>query len=207
MNLDHYDTLIFDLGEVIISLDFDAVIGGFVECSTKSKEEIQGLISDSEILHHYETGKTPNEVFIQACKDVLELDMNDQEFIEIWNRMLLDIPVEKVNILQRLKKSHQVLILSNTNSLHMDRFDEMMQQINGKATLGEIVHKAYYSHEMGLRKPDPEIYQALINENQLDPARTLFFDDKEENIQSAQTVGIHGVQIKTPDQLYRYFNA
>ena len=60
--------------------------------------------------------------------------------------------------------------------------------------MADMVHTAYYSHELGLRKPDPHIYQKVIDLQNLNPAKTIFFDDRLENITAAQDSGIQAIQ-------------
>jgi putative hydrolase of the HAD superfamily len=100
-----------------------------------------------------------------------------------------------------LKEKYNVLILSNTNAIHQRAFDRHIGEFIPSKTMADMVHTAYYSHELGLRKPDPHIYQKVIDLQNLNPAKTLFFDDRIENITAAQARGIQAIQVTYSDQI------
>ena len=202
VDLNHIETIIFDLGQVIVDLDSKAVISKLQAFSQRDDINYKELIVSSPLLQEYETGKIDGPSFREGLIELLGLKISHDTFDEIWNAMLANIPTTRLRLMERLSESHTTMILSNTNAIHEARFDEMVgEQVPGKL-MKDFVHHAYYSHDIGYRKPDPSIYQYVIETHQLNPSKTLFLDDREDNITSAKTLGIMAVQVDYPDQIF-----
>jgi len=201
IDLKDTETIIFDLGEVIIDLDSKKVIDQFQKHSDKSAEEIIRLISKSQDLINYEVGKMTDVEFCQVVNELLSIELSQASFEAIWNSFLGTIHLDKLRLMLDLKEKYNVLILSNTNAIHQRAFDRHIGELIPSKTMADMVHTAYYSHELGLRKPDPHIYQKVIDLQNLNPAKTLFFDDRLENITAAQARGIQAIQVTYSDQI------
>jgi putative hydrolase of the HAD superfamily len=120
---------------------------------------------------------------------------------------LLGIPQQKLDLLLSLKEKFNVYLLSNTNNIHLNYInDKIMTPVFGEASLDRYFHKAYYSHRMKKRKPDANIYEQVLDENNLQPHETLFLDDNADNIAGANGLGIRTVHVVTPDHIIAYFN-
>ena len=201
IDLKDTETIIFDLGEVIIDLDSKRVIDQFQKYSDKSAEDIIRLISKSQDLIDYEVGKMTDAEFCQVVNELLSIELSQASFEAIWNSFLGTIKLDKLYLMLALKEKFNVLILSNTNAIHQSAFDRRVGELIPSKTMADMVHKAYYSHELGLRKPDPHIYQKVIDLQNLNPAKTIFFDDRLENITAAQASGIQAIQVTYSDQI------
>jgi FMN phosphatase YigB (HAD superfamily) len=201
IDLKDTETIIFDLGEVIIDLDSKRVIDQFQKHSDKSAEDIIRLISKSQDLIDYEVGKMTDVEFCQVVNELLSIELSQASFEAIWNSFLGIIKLDKLHLMLALKEKFNVLILSNTNAIHQRAFDRRVGEHIPSKTMADMVHTAYYSHELGLRKPDPHIYQKVIDLQNLNPAKTIFFDDRLENITAAQDSGIQAIQVTYSDQI------
>ena len=201
IDLKDTETIIFDLGEVIIDLDSKRVIDQFQKQSDKSAEDIIRLISNSQDLIDYEVGKMTDAEFCQVVNELLSIELSQASFEAIWNSFLGIIKLDKLYLMLDLKEKFNVLILSNTNAIHQRAFDRRVGEHIPSKTMADMVHTAYYSHELGLRKPDPHIYQKVIDLQNLNPAKTIFFDDRLENITAAQDSGIQAIQVTYSDQI------
>ena len=201
IDLKDTETIIFDLGEVIIDLDSKRVIDQFQKQSDKSAEDIIRLISKSQDLIDYEVGKMTDAEFCQVVNELLSIELSQASFEAIWNSFLGTIKLDKLHLMLALKEKFNVLILSNTNAIHQSAFDRCVGELIPSKTMADMVHTAYYSHELGLRKPDPHIYQKVIDLQNLNPAKTIFFDDRLENITAAQDSGIQAIQVTYSDQI------
>ena len=201
IDLKDTETIIFDLGEVIIDLDSKRVINQFQKHSDKSAEDIIRLISKSQDLIDYEVGKMTDVEFCQVVNELLSIELSQASFEAIWNSFLGIIKLDKLHLMLALKEKFNVLILSNTNAIHQRAFDRRVGEHIPSKTMADMVHTAYYSHELGLRKPDPHIYQKVIDLQNLNPAKTIFFDDRLENITAAQHSGIQAIQVTYSDQI------
>ncbi|MDW3191251.1 MAG: HAD family phosphatase [Cytophagales bacterium] len=197
----NYDTVIFDLGEVIIDLGPQAVEDRLFAASRKALD-YKDLVFSSPIMQRYETGKISESEFRKGVMEILSVSFTEEQFDEIWNLMLHHISMDRVNLMEQLKSNYQVMILSNTNPIHERKFDAIVRERSGGRKLSDFVHHAHYSHILGMRKPDEEIYRHVIDMHQLQPERTLFLDDRLDNVEGARATGITAVQVRYPDQIF-----
>jgi len=111
--------------------------------------------------------------------------------------LLLDFPAERIELLRRLRKKYRLFLLSNTNGIHYRKFQQQLFVQTGHY-LEDLFEKTYYSHTIGLSKPDAAAFRLVIEENKLDPAETIFIDDTEANMSGAKETGLH-VALLRPD--------
>ena len=198
---ENYETVIFDLGEVIIDLNGEAVSERLRSASGKDLD-YQELIVSSPLMLQYETGKISEGQFRSGMMELLDVSFSDREFDDIWNLMLGDIPKRRLALMEELKEQYQVLILSNTNPIHVRKFDEIVSEQMAGKKMSDLVHRAHYSHVLGCRKPDADIYQSVIDEHQLTWGKALFLDARLDNVEAARQAGIHAVRVEYPDQIF-----
>ncbi len=199
--LSELKTIIFDLGEVIVDLDPQAVIDRFSQLTNADGRQIRDLIVQSNYLYEYETGQMTDSEFVAAVNDLFKAEVSENDFRNAWNLMIKGITERRLQFMKKLMNTHQVLLLSNTNRMHELYFDELVKEISGKV-MKDFAHKAYYSHYIGYRKPEGIIYEHVIDEQGLDPQNSLFLDDRSENIAAAKEVGLKAVQVAFPDQIF-----
>ncbi len=201
-SLEDLETIIFDLGEVIVNLDSNAVINEFARLLNLDFVDLKSILVGSKELFQYETGIISKEMFIQGINEKLNADISVNDFEHAWNLMIGEIPNERLSLMEQLRQTHQVLILSNTNRMHELCFDAKVRTQTGKL-MSDFVDKAYYSHIIGYRKPNLDIYEFIIADSQLNPHKALFLDDKLENVLSAREVGLRSEQIKNPNDIFQ----
>ncbi|WP_258105153.1 HAD family phosphatase [Marinoscillum sp. MHG1-6] len=201
--LSQLDTIIFDLGNVIVDLQPQAVLDRFAELAPDASRDIPALIKDTDLLIKYETGKFTSEEFVTACNEFLGADIHADDFSEAWNLMIGDIPERRLDLLKELAQSYQVLILSNTNEFHEIFFEDKIRKERGVSGLDHYVHHPIYSHLIGLRKPKADIYEYVIENYLTSPSKALFLDDKAENVEAAIAVGMQSEQVEYPDQIFK----
>ena len=182
------DNIIFDLGNVILDIDYQSTIKAFEKIGIENASILYSKSSQTKIFDQLETGKITKEDFI------LEIQKNipkasKSEIINAWNAIIKDLPESRIDILKNLKDKFSIFLLSNTNSIHIDY---IVRKI-GRGKYDEFYNlfdKVYYSHEVKLRKPDPNIFKLVINENNLKIKNTLFIDDSIQHINSAKKLGL-----------------
>ena len=178
------DTIIFDFGDIFINLDKQATIDGLERLGLSSWNE------DLEQLNiSFEKGQISRDAFLLGIQKQIPNATID-EILTAWNAVLLDFPLYRLEFLQLLSKKFRLFLLSNTDAIHIDHFE----QREGASFFGDFYQcfeKVYFSYEMGMRKPDAEIYTTLINRHELAPKRTLFVDDKKDNTDAAKALGLH----------------
>ena len=164
----------------------------------KFKEQYSKM-SQSDLFDNIETGKISPEEFRNLIREVAQKELTDTQIDTAWNALILHIPEHRITILERLKKQFRTFLLSNTNKIHYDDYTAVIQRENGISGLDHLFEKTYLSHEMGLRKPDPEIFKVVLRENNLTAEETLFIDDSPQHIESAKSIGINAYHLDNVD--------
>lgn len=200
------ETIIFDLGGVIINLDTEATLKALDDL-VQVKHEASPKDLEHEIFLQYEKGNIDDAAFRAALKKVYQFNENieDHHYDEAWNKMLLDIPLERINLLKALRKKYPLFLLSNTNFIHIEKVNKILEEQTGVKKLNDLFDKIYYSFEMNMRKPDLEIFEFVLKENDLDPTETLFIDDNVHNIRGAAKLNIQTLHVTGPNIIFDYF--
>lgn len=206
--LKNIKTIIFDLGGVIVDLDVSRTIHGFAKLSGFSSDKVKNLYTTHPVFHDYEKGLVTDAMFRSEVRSLFESnDVDDVQLDAAWNAMLLRIPKDKLDLLTRLKEKYQVMILSNTNNIHVEEMNNrLLPEAAGVSSFDSVVHKAYYSHQLKMRKPDAEIYQFVLDDYKLKSNETVFLDDNVDNIQGALKLGIQVKHITNPSQVFALFD-
>ena len=176
------NTIIFDFGDIFINLDKEAPRDAFAKLGLKTWSE-----DLDELNLSFETGKISDLEFIEGFQEKMP-NVSIEEIRSAWNTVLLDFPLYRLEFLQMLSQKYRLFLLSNTDAIHIDRF----QHVAGTTFYREFYtcfERVYFSFELGMRKPDPKIFNYLIKQHELIPKRTLFIDDKTENTDAALALG------------------
>lgn len=182
--------IIFDLGGVIINLDMAATRNAFIGLGIKNFDSIYSQAVQSGIFDQFDKGQiTPHE-FRNELRKHIPGTVTDAQIDAAWNAMLMDIPKEKLELLSRLKKKYRLFLLSNTNVIHVKNFSAELQRVYGTPDFSAYFEQWYYSCNIGMRKPDAEIFHHVLRENNLVAAETLFIDDSIQHIRGAGQSGI-----------------
>lgn len=182
--------LIFDFGDVFINLDKKAALTNALNLF-----EIDSLSDEIHAVNAlYEQGLTSTDEFLEFYLDNFP-NIDKNSLLEAWNSILKDFPVRRFDYLRQLalEKKYKLILLSNTNALHMNWVRE---NVKFYEEFKSNFDAFYLSHEIQLRKPNANIYEFVLNENNIKAEETLFIDDTEENIIAASNLGIHTWHIK-----------
>ncbi|WNM19027.1 HAD family hydrolase [Flavobacterium capsici] len=178
------NAIIFDFGDVFINLE-----------KQRSKDEFKKLgldgPNDDLIAHNdlFEKGNISESQFIDCFKKYIP-NASDEKIIAAWNSLIGDFPLYRLEFLQMLSNKYQLFLLTNTDSIHINCFEENVG-MSFYSDFYRCFEKVYYSYEMHMRKPQQEIFTTIINKHNLSPNRTLFVDDKKENTDAAAALGLH----------------
>jgi FMN phosphatase YigB (HAD superfamily) len=190
--------IIFDLGGVIINLDNRRTEEAFTTLGVKNFRDYFGHGFAASFFSDYEIGKISDEEFIGSIRRLGGLtQVPEQTIIDSWNTLLLDFPPERIRLLKELRKSYRLFLFSNTNALHLTALRQIWSNsFAGEGSLDDYFEKSYYSHLMGMRKPDPESFRIILNENKLKGEETLFVDDAIVNVEGAEHAGLKGLFLR-----------
>lgn len=198
-------TIIFDLGGVVLNLDPDRSARAFAKLSNKPVREIYKLFQTGTLLPTFEKGVITAEQFRHRIQNRLAPTAADGEIDAAWNAMLLDLPIRRLELLSGLRDRFKTLVLSNTNEIHIAAFDRIVGETVPNARIQDFFDRVYYSHELGMRKPDAEIFEFIIQANDLIPEQTLFIDDMAENITTAEKIGLQTFHLTDQNYLFELF--
>jgi epoxide hydrolase-like predicted phosphatase len=193
--------IIFDLGAVIINIDFQCTFEAF---SKRCNTDILTIIKrfrDLRVFERYETGELNDEQFRDFIRKEFNGDLTNAEIDHSWNALLLDIPTERIELLKKLSKTYRLFLLSNTNPIHIVEVNSILFKTSQLRTLDLLFEKVYYSYEIGMAKPDVKIYEHVLKENKLKPSETLFIDDNLDNIKGAEKAGVRTLHIVAPQSI------
>lgn len=182
--------IIFDLGGVFLDLDVNKTIQAFLSLGF-TEEMFNHDKNNEKVFWQFEVGTINPQQFRNGVRNLLGKEISDTEIDEAWNAMILGFKEEEIQLLLDLKSKYRTFLLSNTNIMHEKIYSDMLDSLMG-IKMTDLFEKVYYSHEVGLGKPDPEIFSLVINENGLNPEETLYIDDTEKHIKSAENLGIQG---------------
>jgi FMN phosphatase YigB (HAD superfamily) len=188
--------IIFDLGGVILNLDNQRTEEAFTSMGVKRFREYFGHGHAASFFREYEIGRISDRQFIDSIKELTGLTVPDAEIIRGWNALLLDFPVERIQLLKELQEKYRIFLFSNTNALHLAALQKTYTDAFGPETLDEHFEKTYYSHTLGMRKPDKEPFEYILRENQLEADETLFVDDALINVEGAEAAGLKGLYLR-----------
>ncbi|MCE7863876.1 MAG: HAD family phosphatase [Bacteroidetes bacterium CHB5] len=197
--------IIFDLGGVILNLSVERTHQAFADLSGLTLSEIKARVHQGPFFHDYERGLITDAEFRHHVRETLQVNVSDLALDTAWNAMLLDIPTARLALLEQLKQTHRVFLLSNTNEIHRQCFNNIVRQTSGKPGIEHYFHRAYFSHLLNLSKPDVTIYQQVVTDQNLLPHETVFLDDNADNIAGAAKAGLHTFHVQHPNQIFDFF--
>ena len=186
----YYKNIIFDFGGVIIRIDYHRIAATFKNFGVLNFDQLYSQLHQTSLFDDFEKGLISPQHFRDQLREISGIGLKDDQIDEGWNAILIDLPKENIDVLKRLKPSHRLFLLSNTNAIHEKAFTEIMFRDFGKNVLEENFEKIYFSHHIHMRKPDLEIFGKVMNENNLLPEETLFVDDSMQHIEGAKKAGL-----------------
>ena len=181
--------ILFDLGHVLIDIDFNKVKRAFEKLGIENFEQQFSQLSASRLFEDLEMGKISNEQFYKRIQSQSAFPLNDDQIKNAWNAILLDFRKESMDFLVRHNNQYRFFLLSNTNAIHLEEVNIILQKQYNKADLDEFFEKAYYSHKVGLRKPNEDIFEYVLKDANIKSEETLFIDDTPPNIDTAIKLG------------------
>jgi len=177
------DAIIFDFGDVFINLDKQATMDGLKELGIPEWNE-----DLNQLNLQYEVGAISEADFLTGIQKHTN-NASIEKIAKAWNAILLDFPLYRLEFLQMLSQKYRLFLLSNTDAIHINTFEETTGS-SFYSAFYQCFEKIYFSFEIGMRKPSPEIYSFVLDQNGLQAKHTLFIDDKKENTDAAKELGI-----------------
>jgi glucose-1-phosphatase len=190
-DLKRVKNIIFDLGGVILNIDYQLTVTEFKKLGIHDFDEIFSQYKQSFLSDDFETGKISEMEFYKGIKKISGKEFTFDEFKFAWNALLLNLPQKRIDLLRDLSKKYRLFLYSNTNETHYKEFINKVEE-----DFNSIFEKTYYSHKFGQRKPDSDSFLTILRNNKLKADETLFVDDSIQHIQSADILGMKTMLIQ-----------
>jgi glucose-1-phosphatase len=193
--------IIFDLGGVLLNIDFNKSIEAFKKLGIENFDEMFSQVHADSLFKKLETGNVDEAEFYSEIKKRTRVHITDSDIAAAWNALILDFRIESLNFIESLSVKYKLFLLSNTNSIHHAYFQKLLTKETGRPSLDGYFTRAWYSQELGLRKPGEAIYEFVLQDGGLVAAETLFIDDTIPNIETAKKLGFKTHHLKPNEKI------
>ncbi|GAB5538197.1 MAG: HAD family phosphatase [Salibacteraceae bacterium] len=200
MKWNKIDAIIFDLGGVILRIDYNRTVEAFQSLGFSNFKEQYSQMKQSGLFDQLERGELSENDFVAAIKHEIPNRSHD-EIIKAWNAIILDFPEGRIEYIQGLRKQLPCFLLSNTNDIHLNNFNAILKRTHSYSKIEECFDRAYLSHEIAARKPEPKAWNIILNNHELEAQRTLFIDDSPQHIEAANKLGLQTIHLTNIDNL------
>lgn len=202
--LNGIQNIIFDLGGVLLNIDPKKTIEAFGKLGMEQLMRDKALSYDHDIFYQMEQGQVTPDEFREGVMKLLPGQVSFHEIDSAWTAMLLDFPAIRVELLKNLRKEFNIYLFSNTNAIHVEKFQSSFRNQHG-LELSSLFKRDFYSNEIGYRKPSPESYQEIIRLSKINPEESLFIDDLLQNVESAVNCGLKGLWLEPGQKVETLF--
>lgn len=193
--MNNIKNIIFDFGGVILNIDFSKTIDAFINLGIDRFSESFSGFAQSQVFNDLETGKSSPEAFYEGLRKELGVTLTNQQIADAWNALLLDLPPHRIDILKSLKGNYRLFLLSNTNQIHFESYNNRFVKDYGH-NFADLFEHAYWSFNVKQRKPDAAIFEHVLTNSQLVASETLFIDDSFQHIEGARKLGIKTLHLQ-----------
>jgi glucose-1-phosphatase len=191
------DALLFDFGGVLVEIDFGRAFSSWANSSGVPVEQIASRFEFDANYAAHEVGRIGAAEYFDALRRTLGIDVSDELFVAGWNSIFVDALPGVGAVLDQAGARHPLYMFSNTNATHHEFWAQKF-----RALLSPF-REIFVSHHIGLRKPTPEAFHAVIARLGLSHDRVAFFDDLAENVEGARSVGLRAFHVRSAEQTAR----
>ena len=182
--------LLFDLGGVIVNLDYHKTINAFDALGVANTESLYNQFNQTEIFDGFETGSLTGKEFIDLMKHQIPTYSSESEIKKAWNAMILGFEEAKLKQIKKYSEKIPCYLLSNTNEIHLEYIQTLLGEMPFK-NLELLFNKCYYSHIIGKRKPHKETFEWVLNDMGYAAEDVLFIEDSPQHIEGAKTINLN----------------
>ena len=194
-----YDVLFFDLGGVVVEFDADRLVHQVAVLLGRSFDEVQQAIYHHELLLPLELGHITPEAYYQGLKARLALSWTYDQFVRAWNDIFTENREVRL-LIERLRRRHRLMALTNTNALHI-------QHLKTSVLSQTLFDDWIASCDVGLRKPDPQIYRLALQRAGVQAHEAVYVDDRPELVEAGRAVGLTSIRFQNSHQLVQDLRA
>lgn len=205
--MDNIKNIIFDYGNVIFHIDFNKVALAWQQLGVTNAHEFYGHRQQDAVFNALEKGEIDSDEFRERIRELTRKpELTDAQINDAWNAIFVGIPKGNHELIAQVKQHYRTFLLSNINAIHYDYVHEYLKREFGMENNDHLFEKVYYSHLVGKRKPDADIFEQVLQENNLNPAETLFIDDSPQHLETAKGLGLQTYLMTAPDNIQQLFS-
>lgn len=186
--------IIFDFGGVLLPIEYDATPRAFRELGVTDFQLLYSQTAQSGLFDRYEKGKISEAGFLNELKGIIG-NYSDEKIVQCWNAMLGAMSLEVLSFLNQCRNHYKIYLLSNTNFTHITAFKSGFRKQFPKTDFHALFEKVYYSFEIGLRKPDRDIFDFVFADAGLKKHETIFIEDTLQNVEGARKAGVPSIYL------------
>ena len=184
--------IIFDYGNVIFEINFKRTQNALLQLGITNVEAFFAHKNHNQLFDNFETNAISTDEFRAGIRIAAHNnDLTDQQIDDAWNSLLIGVSANNHDVLLEMKAKYRTFLLSNNNAIHYDWIIKHIKENYNINNYDNYFEKAYFSHLMELRKPNVNIFEQVIKENNLNPSETLFIDDSPQHIEGAKKSGLN----------------
>ena len=204
-DLTEIKNIIFDFGNVLLNINPRLTQEAFSTIGIKPGVDFWGSRSSAELLLNLEKGLISPEDFRKGALEMLVEGTTNEEVDKAWNALLLDLPSKRVELVKRLAQKYRIFLLSNSNQIHYDFYIHEFESKFG-FPFSTLFEKTWFSHNLGMVKPDPEIFKFVLKDASLQPKETLFIDDTPMHVEAARKLQINAWHLEAGTEVCDLFS-
>lgn len=187
--------LLFDLGGVLIDVDFDRVLRAWAPGSRLSFDEMKRRFQPDGAYERHERGQISETDYFSHVATLLELPADHEKLVAGWNAIFAGEIAATRRRVEALRSRIPCFCFTNTNATHAACWSQLYPAVV------QVFDRIFLSHVLHLRKPEPEAFTSVCRLMQTEPREVLFFDDNAANIEAAQATGLQTCRVASPDDV------
>jgi len=190
-----YDAILLDLGGIIVDIDYEKPLSAFNSLGIKGVDQLFLKGGPDSLFYRYERGEVSSAEFFETLREYAQYSISLDEVQQGWDSILVNLPEERLDFLAEIGKQYPLFLLSNINDSHQAAFRRMVHATRPGFDFDALFQKAYYSHELGMRKPEERAFKHILSTHSIVPERLLYIDDSDEHITAASALGIQAKKL------------
>lgn len=203
--MQHVKNIIFDYGNVIFLIDFLKTQHTFTDLGIKNVERFFAHAGHDPLCDEFEKGNITSAEFRDGIRRITERPgLTDEQIDNAWTSLLIGVPPVNHEVLLKAKAQYRTFLLSNINEIHLNYISDYLKREYQVESNDVFFEKVYYSHLVRMRKPNRDIFELVLNENNLNPEETLFIDDSPQHLNTGKELGLHTHLMTKDDSLEKF---
>lgn len=204
-DLKNIEAIVFDLGGVILNIDFALTQKELERLGLKDAGAYFGKYTQSGFFDKLDRGEIQQAELFKEISKLLHMEATEQQLLKAWNSMILDFPASRIDLLKKLRKKYKIYLLSNTNTIHYNYYNERIRHL-GEESLDALFDGVFYSFRLGMRKPEKRIFQAVLDSLNIESRKILFVDDTEMHLSAAEEFQMQTIHISETKDICDVFS-